>query len=39
MTLFTNDLYRNFGLGFLLGGVAVTLSNPMLKASLFAVIL
>ena len=28
MSLFTPDLYRNFGIGFLLGGIAVALTNP-----------
>lgn len=28
MPLFTSDLYRNFGIGFLLGGIAVALTNP-----------
>ena len=28
MPLFTTDLYRNFGIGFLLGGIAVALTNP-----------
>ena len=28
MPLFTFDLYRNFGIGFLLGGIAVALTNP-----------
>ncbi len=28
MALFTSDLYRNFGIGFLLGGIAVALTNP-----------
>ncbi|WP_324828771.1 hypothetical protein [Qipengyuania zhejiangensis] len=27
MTLFTSDLYRNFGIGFGLGAVGVLLSN------------
>ena len=28
MPLFTSDLHRNFGIGFLLGGIAVALTNP-----------
>lgn len=30
MTLLKNDLYRNLGLGFLLGAIGVVLSNPAL---------
>ena len=33
MPLFTSDLYRNFGIGFLLGGIAVALTNPGLGQS------
>ena len=39
MPLFTSDLYRNFGIGFLFGGIAVALTNPGLNhalATLFA---
>lgn len=39
MTLFKNDLYRNFGIGFLVGGAIVAWTNPALKASLLAVVL
>ena len=28
MTLIKNDLYRNLGLGFVLGAIGVILSNP-----------
>ncbi len=34
MTLFKNDLYRNLGLGFLLGAFGVVLANPALVATL-----
>ena len=43
MSLFTTDLYRNFGIGFAAGAVAVVLANggafletvPQLVASIF----
>lgn len=34
MTLFTNDLYRNLGLGFLMGAFGVVLANPALVSTL-----
>lgn len=34
MTLIKNDLYRNLGLGFLLGAIGVALANPGLVATL-----
>lgn len=34
MTLFKNDLYRNLGLGFLLGTFGVMLANPALMTTL-----
>lgn len=36
MTLFSSDLYRNFGIGFLIGGVAVALTNPTIVQSVIA---
>lgn len=33
MTLFRNDLYRNLGLGFMLGALAVVLANPALMTA------
>ena len=38
MNLFSNDLYRNFGIGFLLGGIGVALTNPGLNAAITAVL-
>ncbi len=38
MTLFTNDLYRNFGIGFLFGAIAVAFSNPELMRALTALV-
>lgn len=35
MSLLTNDLYRNLGLGFLLGAIAVAIANPALAAAVF----
>lgn len=34
MALVTNDLYRNLGLGFLLGALGVVLANPGLMSAL-----
>lgn len=34
MTLIKNDLYRNLGLGFLLGTFAVILANPALVSAI-----
>ncbi len=34
MTLSSSNLYVNFALGFLIGGLAVALSNPELNATL-----
>ena len=31
MTLVKNDLFRNLGLGFLLGAIGVVLTNPALS--------
>ena len=31
----SSSLYRHVGLGFLIGSLAVTLSNPALKAMVF----
>ena len=34
MTLIKNDLYRNLGLGFLLGTIGLVLTNPGLVTAL-----
>lgn len=34
MTLSSSNLYVNFALGFLIGGLAVALNNPELSATL-----
>lgn len=34
MTLVKNDLYRNLGLGFLLGAIGVVLTNPAMLTTL-----
>lgn len=34
MTLFKSDLYRNLGLGFILGALGVILANPALLAAI-----
>lgn len=38
MTLVKNDLYRNLGLGFLLGTLAVVLTNPALTQAIAALV-
>ena len=37
MTLSSSNLYVNFALGFLIGGLAVALGNPELNATLTSV--
>jgi len=34
MTLFSQDLFRQFAIGFAIGGVVVTLTNPTLFTAL-----
>ena len=34
MAIVTNDLYRNLGIGFLLGTIGLVLSNPALLTTL-----
>lgn len=34
MTLFKNDLYRNLGIGFLMGAFGVVLANPALMTAI-----
>jgi hypothetical protein len=36
MALVTNDLYRNLGLGFVLGAIGVVLTNPVLAQAVTA---
>ena len=38
MTLFNHDLFRQFAIGFAIGGVAVAISNPGVFASIGALI-
>jgi hypothetical protein len=38
MTLSSSNLYVNFALGFLIGGLAVALANPELNATLTSVL-
>ncbi len=38
MNLFSNELYRNFGIGFLIGAVAVAFSNPAIMQSVTALV-
>jgi hypothetical protein len=38
MTFLKNDLYRNLGLGFLLGALGVVLANPALAQAVTALI-
>jgi len=38
MTLVKNDLYRNLGLGFLLGAIGVVLTNPALAQAVTALV-
>ena len=38
MALMTNDLYRNLGLGFLLGALGVVLTNPSLAQAVTALV-
>lgn len=38
MALVTNDLYRNLGLGFLLGAIGVVLTNPALAQAVTALV-
>lgn len=38
MALLKNDLYRNIGLGFLLGALGVVLSNPALAQAVAAIV-
>lgn len=34
MAIFKNDLYRNLGLGFMMGAIAVAITNPALAAAI-----
>lgn len=34
MTLLKNDLYRNLGLGFVLGAIGVAIANPSLALAI-----
>lgn len=36
MPLFTTELYRNFGIGFVLGGIATAALNPALFSAIVA---
>lgn len=38
MTLLRNDLYRNLGLGFVLGALGVVISNPSLAQAVVALV-
>ena len=38
MTLSSSNLYVNFAVGFLIGGLAVALSNPELSAALTSLV-
>ncbi len=38
MTLFTNDLYRNLGIGFVIGTLAAAFSNPDIAQSVNALV-
>lgn len=38
MPLVKNDLYRNLGLGFLLGALGVVLTNPALAQAVTALV-
>jgi hypothetical protein len=38
MTLFKNDLYRNLGLGFLLGALGMVIANPALTQAVTALV-
>ncbi len=38
MTVLKNDLYRNLGLGFLLGAIGVVLTNPSLAQAVTALV-
>jgi hypothetical protein len=38
MALLKNDLYRNLGLGFLLGAIGVVLANPALSQAVTALV-
>ncbi len=38
MTLLKNDLYRNLGLGFVLGALGVVLANPALAQAVTAIL-
>ncbi len=38
MALFKNDLYRNLGLGFLLGALGVMIANPALAQAVTALV-
>lgn len=38
MTLLKNDLYRNLGLGFVLGAFGVVLANPALAQAVTAIL-
>ena len=34
MSVLKNDLYRNLGLGFVMGAIAVAIANPALAAAI-----
>ena len=38
MTLFNNDLYRNLGLGFLLGALGMVIVDPSLAQAVAALV-
>ena len=38
MTFLKNDLYRNLGLGFVLGALGVVLANPALAQAVTAIL-
>ena len=38
MALMTNDLYRNLGIGFLLGALGVVFTNPALAQAMTALV-
>lgn len=38
MALMKNDLYRNLGLGFVLGAIGVVLSNPSLAQAVTSLV-
>ncbi|GMM91922.1 hypothetical protein MTsN3n11_02240 [Qipengyuania sp. MTN3-11] len=38
MPLFTSSLYRNFGIGFILGGIATAALNPALGTAVLGIL-